>query len=426
VKILYLSRFLPAPGAGHGGSEYTFELLAALAEHHDVSLLCYADGTDGQSPEALERLGVEVTCVPYPRGPGTRDLRVAAGGLLRALARGVPFAAAKYDQQRFRRHLRERLRVLRPDVLHAESSVLAPYLQEGPRGTRLLVLTHLGTRLASTRARAAGSLVGRGLAALRAPLWRRYERRAIELADAVIAFTAEDAALTAGWPARAAVRVVSPAVPMPGPNARSPRRDPNALAFAASFDQTSNRHALEALLARVLPSVREDRPEAVLRVAGRRLPPRWQRRIEATPGARYEGFLADIDEFLAGTSVFVAPLTSGSGLKLKVARALACGTPVVTTPIGAEGIDVGPEDGLFVEEHAAGLAARAVALLADPDGTRRLGERARARTRSLLAGPIAAAALTAVYAELGDRSARTPSPQDSSPKPRPQSGHSLA
>jgi hypothetical protein len=99
---------------------------------------------------------------------------------------------------------------------------------------------------------------------------------------------------------------------------------------------------------------------------------------------------------------------------------------VVTTPIGAEGIDVGPEDGLFVEEHAAGLAARTVALLADPDGTRRLGERARARTRSLLAGPVAAAALSAVYAELGDRSARATPRQGSSAKPRPQSGHSVA
>ena len=98
----------------------------------------------------------------------------------------------------------------------------------------------------------------------------------------------------------------------------------------------------------------------------------------------------------------------------------------MTTPLGAEGIDLGPAEGLFVEASPERQAARCSALLADPAGTRRLGERARGEIRCRLAGPVAAAALEVVYAELGDGPAYAPRCQGSSAKPSPQSGHSVA
>ena len=60
------------------------------------------------------------------------------------------------------------------------------------------------------------------------------------------------------------------------------------------------------------------------------------------------GFVEDIDEFINSQMLIVAPIQLGAGLKMKIPHSLANGTPVITTPIGAEGIDISSENGLWV------------------------------------------------------------------------------
>ncbi len=393
MRVLYLSRWVPSPRAGHGGAESTFALLAALASRHEVSLLCYADRDELALAVDLETQGVAVQTLAYDRAPGRRDLRAAAAGALRALG-GMPFFAAKYQRRGFRRALQHRVAQFRPQVLHAESSALAPFLDAHGGALRVLTLGDVRTRLAEARVAPGLHRPFRQLAADR---WRRFERRAVARADAVITFTPEDAACVSAWGGAPAPQVIPAPVPLP---AASPGggRDSNLLVFAASFDDAPNLEALDALLRQVLPPLLASHPAASLVVAGRRLPASWAQRIAATPGAHYAGFVDDVDALLAAACVFVAPLRAGSGLKIKVGRALACGTPVVTTGIGAEGIALGPDDGLFVEDDPARMAERCAQLLAAPETAGALGERARTGVAARLSGEVVAEALSAIYA----------------------------
>ncbi len=98
-------------------------------------------------------------------------------------------------------------------------------------------------------------------------------------------------------------------------------------------------------------------------------------------------------------AVVLAPVRSGGGMRMKVLHALAAGKAVVTTPLGARGLDGSSTAPLAVADDAQGIAAAAARLLADPAERRALGLSARAYAQERYGPDAYAARLEAVYAE---------------------------
>ena len=140
-------------------------------------------------------------------------------------------------------------------------------------------------------------------------------------------------------------------------------------------------------------------------VATGRDPPPSLRRAARSTGVELPGFIDDPRELFARLTIMLAPIRSGAGTKLKIVEALAMGLPVVTTPVGAEGLPIA-EEGLGVVAKTNDALARAVAtLLADRSGAAAMG--ARARTWAQRSASVAAlrtildARLTALHARRG-------------------------
>ena len=85
-----------------------------------------------------------------------------------------------------------------------------------------------------------------------------------------------------------------------------------------------------------------------LNIVGKGLPNHLANKVKGSQGINYLGFIEDIDGFLASQMIMVAPIQIGSGLKMKIPHALACGTVVITTSVGAEGIGIDESNGLWV------------------------------------------------------------------------------
>jgi glycosyltransferase involved in cell wall biosynthesis len=130
--------------------------------------------------------------------------------------------------------------------------------------------------------------------------------------------------------------------------------------------------AVRRLVEGVWPLVRRAVPEARLEIAGRGMA-ELLGSIEA-PGVSVVGEVPSAAAFLGGLSVLLYPLDRGSGMKVKVLESIACGLPVVTTPEGAEGIEV---DGVTIRDDDRSLAAAAAELLSDPSARREQGAAAR-------------------------------------------------
>jgi glycosyltransferase involved in cell wall biosynthesis len=111
-------------------------------------------------------------------------------------------------------------------------------------------------------------------------------------------------------------------------------------------------------------------------VAGAEANPEVEALVRAE-GMRYLGRVAEIREPLTRYSVFVCPIFSGSGVRVKILEAFAAGIPVVSTPLGAEGL--GCQDGreLLLARDGAGFSAATMALFNDPGRAAAMARQAR-------------------------------------------------
>jgi len=108
--------------------------------------------------------------------------------------------------------------------------------------------------------------------------------------------------------------------------------------------------------------------------------------------------LGEVDsavDFLRSLSLLLYPIQRGSGIKVKTLEALAVGLPVVTTPLGAEGIEAG--DGMVVAESEESLVAAAAEILGDPGERRQRGLAARSAFEQRYAPGPATEPLAALY-----------------------------
>jgi glycosyltransferase involved in cell wall biosynthesis len=131
------------------------------------------------------------------------------------------------------------------------------------------------------------------------------------------------------------------------------------------------------LLENVFPIVRAAEPSASLCIVGRN-PPEWlRRRIATAPGVELHANVPDVRPFLAECSMLVVPLRIGGGSRLKILEALASGTPVVSTRIGAEGLRLEAGEDLTVVEDIDDLQKELITVIRQPDVIQAQAERGR-------------------------------------------------
>jgi glycosyltransferase involved in cell wall biosynthesis len=138
-----------------------------------------------------------------------------------------------------------------------------------------------------------------------------------------------------------------------------------------------NRAAALWFARRMFPRIRREVPDAEFWIVGSH-PNREIWRLAETPGIRVTGTVEDVRPYYQQAKVAVTPYRYGEGTKIKVVEAMACGTPVVSTSIGCQGLEVIDGKHLLIADNETDFSRRVIELLRDPQRSRTIAAAARA------------------------------------------------
>jgi glycosyltransferase involved in cell wall biosynthesis len=185
------------------------------------------------------------------------------------------------------------------------------------------------------------------------------------------------------------------------PRPDDPPPDGRTVVYFGLLSTVPNIDAVTHFIQDIWPRIAAAHPEARCKVIGGRPPPA----ISALVGPRVEltGFVPDLRPHLAAAAAVVVPLRLGGGTRLKIVEGMAMGKAIVSTTLGAEGIEAIPRRDILIEDQPAGFADAVNSLLADPDLAARIGKAARQLAVERYAWSAAAQALEAFYFQTLER-----------------------
>jgi glycosyltransferase involved in cell wall biosynthesis len=225
---------------------------------------------------------------------------------------------------------------------------------------------------------------------------RQCEERAWRQADRVVVVSEEDREVVMSAAPGTGVGVVPNAVELfDFPFVSREGTASPTVAFVGTFRFFGNVEAAQWLVRHVMPRVRDDVPSARLVLVGEE-PPADLRAAGAWVSAK--GWVPSVSLAVRDAAVMAVPLWTGSGTKLKVLEAMALGLPVVTTPLGLEGIRAQHGTHLFVGADAESFAHAVVELLTSPQLRREVGRAARSLVEQDFSWDRAAESLVENYA----------------------------
>lgn len=268
------------------------------------------------------------------------------------------------------------------DVVQLESLFMTPYIPTIRRYTdaRVVLRSHnlehvLQERIASGER----NIFRKPYRKYLAKQLKRYELAVLDRVDGVAAISPSDADKFRQHGTRRPVVVVPFGVD-PAEYEQDLPEGPPVFFHLGSMDWQPNEEGVRWLLDEVWPRVLRKHPHARLHLAGNKMPADLLER--KLPGVSITGRVKDADKFMAERHVMVVPLFSAGGMRVKIIEGMAMGRAVISTPIGAEGIEATDGTNIVLARTPAEFAARIGELIDDPSRVRTLGRQARALIRS--------------------------------------------
>lgn len=204
-----------------------------------------------------------------------------------------------------------------------------------------------------------------------------FERRACRRFDSVVAVSERDAELLSRLYGGIRVSVVPSGVDVEEFQPPESHSDVQELCYTGNMRWFPNEDALRFFAGEILAGIRAACPNLKVFAVGGEARPELHRFVSAFPEISLTGWVPDVRPYLQRASVVIVPLRAGSGTRLKILQALACGCAVVSTPLGAEGLPVKSGRELLIADNPSAFGEAVIGLLKDPGRARRMGQRGR-------------------------------------------------
>ena len=227
---------------------------------------------------------------------------------------------------------------------------------------------------------------------------RKYEMDVINKVDGIAAITYRDAAFFRG-------ETAVPVIDIPfgvNPDEFNPAyevKDNPTLYHIGSMNWMPNEEGIRWFLNNVWEKVAKRNPDLQLNLAGRNMP-KWLLRLKKK-NVNIVGEVPDAKEFVKNNDIAVVPLLSGSGIRIKIIESMAMGKTVVTTMVGAEGIQYSEYENIIIADSPSKMVEVICKIVKEPDEAQRIGRNARRLVEDLYDNKKIIERLLMFYDEIG-------------------------
>lgn len=400
-RLLFLCHNLPWP-LQEGAQVRSYHTLRLLSEAFNVSALCFykrqTSPTEHQLREATQHLSqfadVQTFAVPQQWSTARRLWDHA-----RSVVSRTSYTRWAYDARSVHEAVRRLTARGSFDLVHLDSLSLVAFARAVPDVP--LVVAHHNVESALLARRADYEQPSRrAYMRHQAGLMKRDEREWCSRASLNVMVSDQDAARLSEIAPSARTFVMPNGVDTSyfAPSRAQADID---LVFVGNGSWFPNADGMEFFASRVLPLIRETRPEVRVRWIGR-TSPETARRYESL-GIDVPGFVPDLRSEVARARCVVVPLRVGGGTRLKILEAWSLGKAVVSTSIGCEGLRAEPGDNILVADSAQSFAAEVVRLIGDSRLRESLGRRARQTVVQYYDWDTLGVGMKTVYRDLATR-----------------------
>lgn len=392
MNVLFLTSRLPFPPVG-GDRLRTFQFIKHLSRRHRVTVASFVEHEE-EAAAAAEYRDLYHRLIPVVL-PKSRSYL----NCLRGLVSSKPLQVHYYASPRMHAVVKEELATHTYDAVVVHMIRMAEYL---PEGGPVRKVADLCDAVSLFHKRSAKLPHGSGLSSLIHRVEARrvdaYEHAVVAKADTTIFISPVDADFFRADANDTRIAVVSNGVDLDHFAFNAGPRDDNRIAYVGNMRTFQNTDAVVYFVEEVFPLIQKVRPEAVFHIVGNE-PSKRVRALHNGRSVIVTGRVDSVISYLVSAAVVVAPMRAVAGMQNKILESLAVGTPVVTTTIGAEGLDPGI---MTVADTPQDFSRAVIELMRDPAKRRERAvtgrtyvetyctwEKSLESVDSLLAGPAA-------------------------------------
>ena len=376
MRILWVKagKLLPVHS---GGNIRTYYVLRHLAQRHELTFYSYYGGKpDPVYERDLQQHlpGSVAFCTGRPERSGLARVL----DYVKHLGSEPPYAVSRFADQKIQQQLGAWFREKKFDVAVSDFLDAAINFPADLSIPSLLFQHNVEAEIWRRHAETAGNPIKKQIYGLEFRKMLRYEQAEVRRFHHIVAVSENDRALMARWTDPSRITVIPTGVDLaqykPDANAAEPAP---LISFVGAMDWEPNIDGVEYFCSEIFPAIRKEIPEARFRIVGRnpdRRVAKW-----ASDSIAVTGRVPSVVEHLRQSAVVIVPLRIGGGTRLKIYEAMATAKAVVSTTIGAEGLDIHHGRDIMLADDPKSFAQAVIMLLRDRDLRRRY-EKAAAET----------------------------------------------
>jgi polysaccharide biosynthesis protein PslH len=402
MRILFITENLPYP-LDSGGRIRSFHTLKGLARRHDVTLATSCPHIPSEGISILRSICSTVCVAEKTSASAAKQALSCATGLFKS----APILLSRHFCESLAKLICEETGKQAFDAVHydhLDSTIYSRFVQSVPFA--VLDEHNIVSNQVRTTASAHPNRLLRIMLRAEWLKMRRYESAACAAASRCLVCSDADGKSLLQLAPLARFEVIPNGVDVSYFSAQSQIASSlsapvhGSTIFVGTLDYLPCDLAVRHFITDILPLIKEKTPSASFCVVGANPSSHVRKLAESCPAVTLTGRVPDTRPYLAKSQVCVVPLKSGSGTRLKILEAMAAGVPVVSTSIGAEGLDVKNEKHLLLADTAQDFATAVVRLTSNPELVHRLQENAFSLVRSRYDWSVILQKLTSIYDSL--------------------------